>query len=78
MQEALDTTPADYPDRAYRLHGLGIRYRDRYQRTGTMADLETAIQRIQEAFNQSSSPVPDRLKVGRVLLALHAEAENWP
>jgi tetratricopeptide (TPR) repeat protein len=56
-QEALDTTPADHPDRASRLESLGIGYRDRYQRTGAMTDLEIAIQRYQEALDHSSSPI---------------------
>jgi len=78
VQEALDAAPADHPDRAGQLQSLGTGYRDRYRRTGVMADLETAIQRHQEALNHSSSPIDRRLPSGRTLLALHAEAENWP
>lgn len=43
-----------------------------------MADLETAIQRFQEALDHSLSPVMDRLIAGRAFLELHANAENWP
>ncbi len=77
LQEALDATLADHPDRAGRLGSLGVGYYERYQRTGTMADLETAIQRFQEALHHSSAPVTDRLKAGRVLLILRANAHKW-
>ena len=43
-----------------------------------MTDLEIAIQRFQEALDQSSSPVKDRFRAGRALLILHADVENWP
>ncbi|KAF7504589.1 hypothetical protein GJ744_002084 [Endocarpon pusillum] len=43
-QEALDTTPADHPDRARRLQDLGTGYGDTYQKTGARTDLEIAIQ----------------------------------
>ena len=60
IQEALDTTLADHPDRARRLYSLGLRYRDRYQRTGGTLDLETAIQRIHEAFDTTPVDHSDR------------------
>ena len=59
-QEALDATPADHPDRASRLHNLGIGYRSRYRRTGAMADLEKAIQRSQEGLDTTPVDHPDR------------------
>jgi tetratricopeptide (TPR) repeat protein len=59
-QEALDTTPADHPDRAGQLYSLGNEYQDRYRRTGVMADLETAIQRFQEALDATPSHHPER------------------
>ncbi|KAF7502933.1 hypothetical protein GJ744_004809 [Endocarpon pusillum] len=77
-QEGLDTTPADHPERARRLLDLGIGYRDRYQRTGAVTDLEIAIQRYQEALDHSSSFINNRLRSGRLLLTLHAQAGNWP
>ena len=77
-QEALDTTPVDHPDRARQLHSLGLVYHNRYQKTESTADRETAIQRYQEALNQSSSPVRDRLRAGKSLLDVHAKAEHWP
>ena len=43
-----------------------------------MADLETATQRCQEALDQSSSPVRQRLKAGRLSLELFAGAQDWP
>ena len=60
IQEALDATPTDHPDRAGRLDNLGAGYRDRYQRTGTIADLNTAIQRSQEALDTTPADHPDR------------------
>jgi tetratricopeptide (TPR) repeat protein len=59
-EEALDTTPADHPDRARRLKSLGIGYHDRYQRTGAITDLEIAIQRFQEALDATPADHPDR------------------
>jgi hypothetical protein len=50
IQEALDITPADHPDRAGHIYSLGFGYRDRYKRTGVMTDLEITIQRFQEAL----------------------------
>jgi hypothetical protein len=78
FQEALDRTPADHPERARRLQSLGIGYHDKYQATGAMADLDTATQRFQEALDHSSSPANNRLISGKILLALHADAKNWP
>lgn len=43
-----------------------------------MIDLEIAIQRFQEALYHSSSPLNSRLRSGRLLFILYAEAENWP
>jgi hypothetical protein len=43
FQEALDVTPVDHPSQAARLYYLGIGYHGRYQRTGAIGDLETAI-----------------------------------
>ena len=54
------TTPADHPDRARRLDNLGIGYHNRYQRTGTIADLDTAIQRSQEALDTTPEDHPGR------------------
>ena len=77
-QEAVDATSANHPDRAGRLNNLGAGYRDRYRKTGAIADLEITIQRYEEALDSSLSPINDRLKPGRTLLILQAEAENWP
>jgi len=59
-QEALNDTPKDHPDRARRLHSLGVEYGNRYQRTGVMTDIETAIQRFQEALDNTLDDHPDR------------------
>lgn len=76
IQEAVDTTPADHPNRAGRLQDLGTGYHARYLRTKAMTDLETVIQQYQDALDNSSSPVKDRLRPGKILFTLHAEARN--
>ncbi|KAL4736273.1 CHAT domain-containing protein [Aspergillus similis] len=43
-REAVKATPKDHPDRARCLHKLAISLRDRYSRTGAIADLEESIQ----------------------------------
>jgi hypothetical protein len=35
-QQAVDSTPVDYPDRAGRLNNLGAKLESRYKRTGQM------------------------------------------
>ncbi|KAJ3577748.1 hypothetical protein NPX13_g2817 [Xylaria arbuscula] len=77
VQESLDLTPDNHPDKAGRLQDLGIGYRDRYQRTGAMADLETAIEQFKKAMDHSSSPTLDRLRPSMRLLQLHAQVNNW-
>jgi len=62
FQKALNTTPADHPDRARRLHLLGAGYRDRYERTETMTDLEMAIQQFQKALNATPADHLDRAR----------------
>ena len=77
LQEALDRTPIDHPDRALRLEGLGVGYDNKYQATGAMADLDIAIQRYQEALENATSLAKDRLRAGRALLTIHAQAKKW-
>ncbi len=60
VQEVVDATPADHPDRADRLGILGAVYHYGYQRTGTMTDLETAIRRYQEALDATPADHSDR------------------
>jgi tetratricopeptide (TPR) repeat protein len=75
-QKALDTTPENYPDQAGRLQSLGTGYLNRYKIKKAMNDLETAIQRFQESIDQFSSPARDRLRSGKILLALYAEPHS--
>ncbi|KAF9764188.1 hypothetical protein IL306_002862 [Fusarium sp. DS 682] len=76
--EAVNAIPEGHPARSDMLHNLGIGYQDRYQTTGETADLDKAIQRYEEAMNHSSSPALDRVRPGKALLTLLAEAERWP
>ncbi|KAK3995912.1 CHAT domain-containing protein [Cladorrhinum sp. PSN332] len=62
FQEALEATPKDHPERAYRLRSLGIGYRDRYRRTGAETDLELAIQQFQEALKATPKDHPERAR----------------
>ncbi|KAI3571794.1 CHAT domain-containing protein [Fusarium oxysporum f. sp. albedinis] len=59
-REAIDATPLDHPDRAWRLNNLGLRLNDRYSRIGTMADLEEAIRVGREAIKATPLDHPDR------------------
>ncbi|KAK3947852.1 CHAT domain-containing protein [Pseudoneurospora amorphoporcata] len=76
-RQALEATPEDHPDRTHRLHSLGLGYRDRYQRTGAVADLELAIQHFKEAVVHSSSAILDRLRPAMKLLQLPLKTKHW-
>ncbi|KAI9684131.1 MAG: hypothetical protein M1829_003401 [Trizodia sp. TS-e1964] len=56
----VDETPVDHPERANRLHHLGIGYQVRYQAKGAIADLEAAIQKFKEALDRTPEDHPDR------------------
>ncbi len=59
FQEALDATPDNHPDRARRLHNVGIGHYDRYLKARAIEDLEISIQRFQEAVNATPKNDPN-------------------
>ncbi|KAM0148086.1 hypothetical protein ACHAPG_010202 [Botrytis cinerea] len=54
----------DHSAQADQLESLGIGYRDKYQRTGAIKDLETAIQQFQEALD--ATPENHSARAGRL------------
>ncbi|KAF4345820.1 tpr domain protein [Fusarium beomiforme] len=76
--EAVDAIPEGHPARSEMLHNLGNGYQDRYQTTREVVDLGKSVQRYEEAMNHSSSPTLQRVRPGKALLTLLAEAGRWP
>ncbi|KAK3936713.1 CHAT domain-containing protein [Diplogelasinospora grovesii] len=62
LEEALEATPENHPERAGRLHSLGAGYGNRYRRTGAEADLEKAIRQFEEALKATPEDHPDRAR----------------
>jgi len=58
VQQAIDSTPEDHPDRAMYLNNLGNELKSRYARTGDIADLEAQ-------SKQHSRPSTPRQKTTR-------------
>ncbi|KAE8336265.1 CHAT domain-containing protein [Aspergillus arachidicola] len=54
-QQILDIMPEDHPDRGFRLHTLAVAHQERYDRLGTLADLQAYIERGQDALDKSPS-----------------------
>ncbi|KAN0078521.1 CHAT domain containing protein [Elaphomyces granulatus] len=59
-RQAVESTPADHPDRAARLNNLGNMLRRQYERTGDVKDLEEAIQTARQAVESMPADHPDR------------------
>ena len=59
-RQAVESTPADHPDRAAWLNNLGNKLESRYERTGEMKDLEEAIQTARQAVESTPADHPDR------------------
>jgi len=60
VQQAINSTPEDHPDRAGKLNNLGNKLESRYKRTGGIADLEAAIQVAEQAVDSTPEDHPDR------------------
>ncbi|WP_405717347.1 tetratricopeptide repeat protein [Streptomyces sp. NBC_01537] len=59
-QHILAHTPADHPDRDGRLGNLGGALRTRFERSGTVADLDEAITVYRQAVEATPTDYPDR------------------
>ena len=60
LQQALELTPPDSPDRPGQLNNLGSGLRTRYTRTGDLADLDWAIGVFEQAVTLTPPDSPDR------------------
>ncbi|PQE07748.1 meiosis-specific serine threonine- kinase mek1 protein [Rutstroemia sp. NJR-2017a BVV2] len=60
MQEAVEATPEDHPERSSWLNNLGRGLYNRYSETGAIADLDGSIRRMQEAIEIIPEDHPDR------------------
>ncbi|KAJ7271616.1 CHAT domain-containing protein [Mycena rebaudengoi] len=58
-QAAVEQTPEGHPDLAGRLRDLAASFRDRYERSGDVKDLEAALQNNQAAVDQTPKGHPD-------------------
>ncbi|KAJ7277046.1 CHAT domain-containing protein [Mycena rebaudengoi] len=58
-QAAIAQTPEGYPDLARCLQSLAVSFRDRYQRSGNVKDLEAALQNNQAAVAQTPEGQPN-------------------
>ncbi|KAI0804900.1 CHAT domain-containing protein [Xylaria sp. FL0064] len=58
--QAVDTTPADHPDRAGRLNNLGNWLGTRFDRTRSIDDLNRAVDVTEQAINTTPTDHPDR------------------
>jgi tetratricopeptide (TPR) repeat protein len=59
-RQAVDMTPENHPNRAWRLHNLRIRLSARYSRTGAITDLEEAIQLARQVVDMTPKDHPNR------------------
>ncbi|ERF74882.1 hypothetical protein EPUS_09421 [Endocarpon pusillum Z07020] len=66
-QAYLDRTPKDHAGRVEKLYDLGMSYHKRYCRIGDIEDLETSIQRWQEALNILPDEHPDQADLLSIL-----------
>ncbi|KAL2812794.1 CHAT domain-containing protein [Aspergillus cavernicola] len=77
LQEALDLTPDNHPDRASQLQNLGLGHYSRYQRSVAQEDLDMAIQRFQEALDLTQHAHPDRAsRLEHLGLGYHAKYQR--
>jgi len=60
FRQVIETTPDDHPDRASRLHRLGAKLYDRYERTDQIDDINQAIHYYHQAVKVTPDKHPDR------------------
>jgi tetratricopeptide (TPR) repeat protein len=60
FRQVVEATPDDHPDRASRLHRLGAKLYDRYERTGQVDDMNQAIHYYHQAVKATPDKHPDR------------------
>ncbi|CAI6091411.1 unnamed protein product [Clonostachys chloroleuca] len=77
FQEALDETPNFVPERTKRLHSLCVATIYQALEAGRAPSTVQILQHLHEAFANTSSPTPSRIRVGKQLYALHVECEEW-
>lgn len=66
VQDTVNMSPESCPSHASLLHEIGVRYGNRYQRTGDTTDLEKAIELFQESLDKTPSGHPE--KTSRLLI----------
>ena len=59
-EQAVASTPDDHPDRAMYLNNLGIALQSRFERTGSMDDLDRAITTNEQAVASTPDDHPNR------------------
>lgn len=76
-RQAVDAFPQDHRDRAACLNNLGNRLRDRYWRTGSIADLEQAQKYHQTALRQANSVTTERINAARSIFPICVLSSDW-
>ncbi|EUC39771.1 hypothetical protein COCMIDRAFT_110631 [Bipolaris oryzae ATCC 44560] len=74
---AVGATPQDHPDRAGHLNNLGIRLGRRFERTGSMDDLNRSISSFEEGWHCRSSPPSIRIRLAQKVAAHFSEQSSW-
>ncbi|KAI3322317.1 CHAT domain-containing protein [Xylariaceae sp. AK1471] len=77
LQDSLDKTQRDDPNRGPRLYALGVGYHERYLKGRLTEDLDRATQMFQDSLDHTESPILDRLKAGKILIPLYAASQVW-
>ncbi|CAH0053903.1 unnamed protein product [Clonostachys solani] len=79
-QESLNATHEHHSRRAHRLNNLGMQFRERYRRTGSMADIDESIKACKDAVQAISDDSPNRAmwfsSLSASLLEKHLRSES--
>lgn len=76
MQNAVDCTAEDDPDRSHRLQALGWEFHNRFERLGKAVDLDAAIELYHQAFKDVRALPRDQINAGNILAHWLVAARN--
>lgn len=77
LLDSIEITSSDYPDRGRRLSNLGLRLGRRYERMGSIRDLDEAIRRCRESVKITSGDHPDRVRRLKDFCLTVCTSEHW-
>ena len=76
MSKPVESTPVDHPDRAMYLNNLGISLQSRFERTGSMDDLDRAIATKEQAVESTPVDHPDRAAMSSTIWETHCRGDS--